>query len=160
MHFSLFCFTVTIIVKVMSQSSHLPWEPTKWSLRRGAICFSYLKDLHFIISYFPSCLFPSIVNDIHIIGSLSIISFIYEHFWTKLSAISKLFIQFQKCVTWSHFGSSPNYFNTPSHFTTPSKGIKVFGVPFGISSFTSSFIKYAMLKDVRHVNLFPRMGDV
>jgi hypothetical protein len=34
------------------------------------------------------------------------------------------------------------------------------GVPLGISSFTSSFIKNVLLEDVRHVDLSPKMGDV
>jgi len=38
--------------------------------------------------------------------------------------------------------------------------IRVLGVPLGTSLFISSFIKNVVLKDVRHVNLFPRMGDV
>jgi hypothetical protein len=67
------------------------------------------------------------------------------------------FILLHKCVTWSPFGLD---FNTPSHFTTPLEGIKVLGVPLGISSFTSSFIKYALLEDVQHVDLLPKMGDV
>jgi hypothetical protein len=45
------------------------------------------------------------------------------------------------------YGLLPN-FNTPSQFTTPSKGIKVLKVPLGTSSFTSSFIKDALLEDV------------
>lgn len=47
-----------------------------------------------------------------------------------------------------------------SQFTIPSKGIKVLGVSLGISSFRSSFIKDALLKDVQHVDLLPKMGDV
>jgi hypothetical protein len=47
----------------------------------GALfALAHFKALHFIVSYFPSCLFPSITNDIHKIGSLSIISYVYEHF--------------------------------------------------------------------------------
>jgi hypothetical protein len=34
------------------------------------------------------------------------------------------------------------------------------GILLGISSFTSSFIKNALLEDVRHVDLFVQMGDV
>jgi hypothetical protein len=34
------------------------------------------------------------------------------------------------------------------------------GVSLGISSFTSSFIKDDLLKDVQHVDLLLRMGDV
>jgi hypothetical protein len=33
-------------------------------------------------------------------------------------------------------------------------------VPLGTSSFTSSFIKDAMLEDVQNVDLLPKMGDV
>jgi hypothetical protein len=33
------------------------------------------------------------------------------------------------------------------------------GVPLGTSSFTSFFIKDVLLEDVRHVDLFPKMGD-
>jgi hypothetical protein len=34
------------------------------------------------------------------------------------------------------------------------------GIPLGTSSFTSSFIKNALLEDVWHVDFLPRMGDV
>jgi hypothetical protein len=40
----------------------------------------HLRALCSIISHFPFCLFPSIVDDIHIIGPPSIVSFAYEHF--------------------------------------------------------------------------------
>jgi len=51
-------------------------------------------------------------------------------------------------------------FNTPSHFITPLKGIRILGVPLDISSFISSFIKNALLKDVHHVDLLLKMDDV
>jgi hypothetical protein len=34
------------------------------------------------------------------------------------------------------------------------------GVPLGTSSFTSSFIRDSLFKDVQHVDLLLRMGDV
>jgi hypothetical protein len=45
-------------------------------------------------------------------------------------------------------------------FNTPLKGIRVLEVSLGTSSFTSSFMKDVLLKDVQHVDLLPRMGDV
>jgi hypothetical protein len=54
----------------------------------------------------------------------------------------------------------PLDFKTPPQFNTPLKGIKVLGVPLGTSSFTSSFIKNALLKDVQHVNIILKMSDV
>jgi hypothetical protein len=54
----------------------------------------------------------------------------------------------------------PPSFNIPYGFYTPSKGIKIFGVPFDTSSFTSSLLKDFLLKDVQNVNLFSTMGDI
>jgi hypothetical protein len=48
----------------------------------------------------------------------------------------------------------------PPDFNTPSKGIRVLKVPLGTLTFTSSFIKDALVEDVQHVGLFLRMGDV
>ncbi len=48
---------------------------------------THFKALCSTTHHFPSCLFPSIVDDTHIIGPLSIVSFGYEHFQTKLCAI-------------------------------------------------------------------------
>jgi len=61
-------------------------------------------------------LFPSIVDDTNIIGPPLIVSFAYEHFQIKLRKIN-IFIQPQKCVTWSPFGLLLN-FDTPSMFNT------------------------------------------
>jgi len=41
----------------------------------------------------------------------------------------------------------------------PIEGIKVLGVPLGISTFTSFLIKDARLQDVWHVTLLLKMGD-
>jgi len=62
---------------------------------------------------FPqACLFPSIVDDTHIIGPLLIISFAYEHFQIELRKIN-IFIQPQKCVAWSPFGLLFNFDTHP-----------------------------------------------
>jgi hypothetical protein len=41
-----------------------------------------------------------------------------------------------------------------------SKGIKILGVLLGTSFFTSSFVQNALRKDVQHMDLLPKMGDV
>jgi len=77
----------------MSQSSHLPWEPIKviiggWG---GGGHYSFKPILRLYIlknNHFPFCLFPSIVDGIHIIGPPSIISYAYEHFHTELHVIN------------------------------------------------------------------------
>jgi len=151
-------FTIIVIVKVMSQSSHLPWGFVKMILVGGALfALAHFRVLHSTINHFP-CLFPSIANDTHSISPPLIISSTYEHFQTKLHAIG-LSIQLKICVAWSPSGLQPN-FNTPSQFTAPSKGTRVLRVPLNTLTFTSSFIKNALLENAQPVDLFPRMGDV
>jgi hypothetical protein len=67
----------------------------------GALfALTHFKAFHFIFNHFSFCLFPSIEDDTHIIASLSIVSFAYEHFKIEFHAIG-FFIQLKKCVTWS-----------------------------------------------------------
>jgi hypothetical protein len=115
-------------------------------LGRALFILAHFRALCSITNHFPSYVFSSIVDDTHIISPPSIVSSPYEHFQTKLCAIN-LSIQHQKCVMWSPSSLSLN-FNTPSQFTTPSKGIRILGVLFNTSLFTSSFIKDALLDDV------------
>jgi len=67
--------------------------PSTMGTRQGDLgggelfALAHFNVLRSITNHFPSCLFPSIVNDTHIIGPLSILSFAYEHFQTKLCAI-------------------------------------------------------------------------
>ncbi len=85
----------------------------------------HFRTLCSIANHFPSCLFPFIADNIHIISPPSIVSFAYEHFQIQLHGIGFL-IKPQKCATWSPYGMLPN-FDTPSLFNTPSKGIRVLG---------------------------------
>jgi hypothetical protein len=47
-----------------------------------------------------------------------------------------------------------------SMFNTPTNNTKVLGMLVGSPSFTSSFIKNHLLRNVGHVDLFLRLGDV
>jgi len=80
------------------------------SLERALFALADFRILSSTASHFPSYLFSSIANDIHIIAALSIVSFTYEHFQTELHAIG-FFIQPHKCVTWSPSSLMSN-FNT------------------------------------------------
>jgi hypothetical protein len=80
MYSSFLCFIVIVIVKVISQSSHLPWGFAKVILWGGALfVLAHFRALRSITSHFPSCLFPSIIDDAHIIGLPLVVSFAYEH---------------------------------------------------------------------------------
>jgi hypothetical protein len=58
-------------------------------LGRALFVLTHFKALHSTSSHFLFYLFPSIVNNIHIISSSSIVSFAYEHFQTKFCAIGQ-----------------------------------------------------------------------
>jgi len=58
------------------------------SLGGALFILAHFKALCFITSHFPSYLFPSITNDIHIICPPLIVSFAYEHFETKFCVMS------------------------------------------------------------------------
>jgi hypothetical protein len=96
---------VTIIPSTMGTHQSDPLE-------RALFALAHFKALRCTTSHFSSYLFPSIANDIHIIGPISIVSSTYEHSQIELCATC-LFIQPLKCVTWSPFGLSLD-FNTPS----------------------------------------------
>jgi len=142
MYSSFICFMVIVIVKVMSQSTMGTRQGDPWGGGGGGgelFALAHFNVWCSITNHFPSCLFPSIVDDTHIIGPPSIWSFAYEHFQTKLCAIG-LSIQPLKCVAWPPSSLPPN-FNAPSQFTTPFEGIRVLGVLLSTITFTSSFIK-------------------
>jgi hypothetical protein len=61
-------------------------------LRNALFALAHFRALHFIASHFPFYLFSSIINNTHIIGPPSIISFAYENFEIKFYAMG-LFIQ-------------------------------------------------------------------
>jgi hypothetical protein len=80
-------------------------------LRKAMFILTHFKVLCFTTSCFPSCLFPSIANDTHIINPPSIVSYAYKHF--KINLYATCLILPQKCVTWSPSSLQPN-FDTPS----------------------------------------------
>jgi hypothetical protein len=49
-------------------------------LRGALFALTHFRALHFTSNHFLSCLLPSIVDNIHIIGPHSIVSCAYEHF--------------------------------------------------------------------------------
>ncbi len=57
-------------------------------LKKTLFVLVHFKILCSTSNHFPSCLFPSIINDIHVISLLSIVSSTYDHFQIELCEIS------------------------------------------------------------------------
>jgi hypothetical protein len=49
-------------------------------LKGALFALTHFRPLHFTINFFPFYLFPSIIDDIHIVSPLSIVSSTYEQF--------------------------------------------------------------------------------
>jgi hypothetical protein len=110
--------------------------------------------LHYSLGVFPSCFFPSLVDDIHIFSFVHVVSFVFDYFASQL-ATTRLFIQICKCSTWVLFGLPPG-FVAPIEFCCSLGDMKIVGVPFGFVYFAFSFLPKVLSKDVWHVDVFSR----
>ncbi len=70
----------------------------------------HFQALYNLVYLFTPYVFPSILDDIHIIGPTQIVSHVFEHFASPLALVG-LTIQPHKCATWSP--------STPSKFSLP-----------------------------------------
>jgi len=69
-----------------------------------------------------------------------------------------LFVQPRKCLAWALFGLPPK-FVPPTKLCCPPYDIGMFGIPFG-STFFFFFLLEVLNKDVWHVNVLLKLGDV
>jgi hypothetical protein len=86
-----------------------------WALVRVTRCMAFFPLVHFhilrgFLNIFPSCLFPSLANDTHKIGSTHVVPLAFDHFVSQLVFLG-LVVQFHNCSAWAPFGlpfSSPS----------------------------------------------------
>ncbi len=71
-------------------------HPLKQLACRASFCPNSFSYLHCFSEVFPSCLFPFLIDDTHILGPTHVISLTFDHFASQL-AFMGLSIQFHKC---------------------------------------------------------------
>jgi hypothetical protein len=86
---------------------------------------------------FPCCFFISLVDDNHILDLAHVVSLAFDHFASQLVSVG-LSIQPCKCLAWAPSGL-PFWVYSLAKFCCPLGGIKILGIPFGFTFFTSSF---------------------
>jgi hypothetical protein len=116
--------------------------------------FTHFHALHYSSRVFPSCLFLSLANDIYILGYAHVLSLTFDHVVSQLVYV-RLCVQPHK---WTPF-NLPLGFIPLVEFYYPHDDIKIFGIPFVFTSFTS-FLQETLSKDVWHANVLPRLRDV
>jgi hypothetical protein len=87
----------------------------------------------------PCYFLLSLANDTHILDLAHVVSLAFDHFASKLVFMG-LFVQLCKCLAWAPSGLLL-VFILLSKFCCPFGGIKSLGIPFGSTSFTSSFLQ-------------------
>lgn len=105
----------------------------------------------------PTCLFPSLSDDTHIIGPPADILAALSTLTSELALLG-LRVQPQKCLGWSPSGL-PSDFVLPPGFVCPSDGIRVLGSPVGTESFCSTFISDTLRQALAPAPWLPKLGD-
>jgi len=77
----------------------------------------------------PSCIFPSLANDTHIVELMNEITYAFDHLLTQLALIG-LKVTVSKCKFWNPFGIFLSI-EIPHGSTLIIDGSRILGVPMG-----------------------------
>ncbi len=77
----------------------------------------------------PSCIFPSLANDTHIVGLMNEITYAFDHLLTQLALVG-LKVTVSKCKFWNPFGIFLSI-EIPHGSTLVIDGSRILGVPMG-----------------------------
>jgi hypothetical protein len=112
-----FFFIVIIPLRVICLLLNPPLAPIKrilWVVLFFAL--THFCTFFSLAGLFPSCLFPSIVDDTHIIGLASIVFHVFHDFFSKLDLVNFV-VHPHKCATW-FLSRLLLRFSLPSSFCT------------------------------------------
>jgi len=97
----------------------------------------------------PIHVFPSLIDDIHIMGPMNKIIFTFDHLLTQLALI-EFKIKVSKCKFWSpHIFSS---IEIPQYYILVANGLRILGVPMGFQNFVMHFLDDVFSHDVTHID--------
>lgn len=137
---------VGFIVKffVLNKTSNHPIQETYQSSTLWRACLRMIYSLNFfmcwstfacfnVLGVILSCIFFLFLDNIHIIGSTSIIHFLFGYIVSQLTFVGFV-VQPCKCSTWSTFCLPLGFFHLVD-FCCLSNGIRVLGILFEFPSF-------------------------
>jgi hypothetical protein len=104
------------------------------------------------ITQTPSYVFPSLVNDIHIMGHLNKIILTFDHLSTQLPLVG-LKVKMLKCKLWNPsriFSSIKN----PLNYILVTNDLHILGVPMGFQNFVTHFLNEVLLQNMRILMIF------
>ncbi len=98
----------------------------------------HLCVLHPILVTHPTCVFPSLANDKHIIGLASNVLLVFLQLQEIFCTLG-LLVQPIKCVAWSPLGLN-QYISLILDFLTLGSSFRILGAPMGSLPFVESFV--------------------
>jgi len=110
------------------------------------------------IAQAPSYVFPSLVDDIHIMGPMNKITHTFDHLLTQLTLVG-LRVKVLKCKLWSPLGFFPSI-EIPHGCTLVRDGLSILGVPVGFQNFATHFLDGVLFQDMAHIDDLPLLGHV
>jgi hypothetical protein len=105
----------------------------------------------------PNYVYPSLADDIHIVGPMNEITCAFDHLSTQLTLVG-LKIKVSKCKLWNPSGIFPSIEILQGRILA-TNGLRILGVLMGFQDFATHFLDEALSQDVLHIDDFPLLGD-
>jgi hypothetical protein len=112
------------------------------------LALAHYQTLLKTIMQAPIRVFPSLIDDIHIMGPINKIIFTFD-ILTQLALIEFKF-KVSKCKFWS-----PNIFSSieiPQYYILVTNGLRILGVPMGSQNFVMHFLDDVFSHDVMYID--------
>jgi hypothetical protein len=90
----------------------------------------------------PGCVFPSLADDMHIMGLMNEITRAFDHLLTQLTLV-RLKVKVSKCKFWNLLGISPSM-DIPQGRILITNGLSILGVLVGSQDFAPIFLDEAL----------------
>jgi hypothetical protein len=105
----------------------------------------------------PSYVFPSLVDDTHIVGPLNEITRVFDHLLTQLTLVG-LKVKVSKCKLWSPSGISP-CIKILRGYTLVTNGLCILGMQVGFQDFATHFLDEVLSQDMAHIDDLPLLEN-
>ncbi len=126
-------------------------------LKDSLFALAHYQALLKTIAQAPNYVFPSLMDDTHIVGPMNEITYAFDHLLTQLALVG-FRVKVSKCKFWNPLGISP-CIKIPQGYTLVTSGLCILGVPMGSWDFAMHFLDEVLSQDVTHIDDLPFLGN-
>jgi len=138
---------------IESSSSTRQGDPLKGYL----FILAHYQALLETIAQAPNYVFPSLVDDIRIVGPMNEITSASDHLLTQLTQVG-IKIKVSKCKLWNPSGIFLGI-EIPQGYTLVINGLCILGVLIDSQDFAMHFLDEVLSQDMVHINDLPLLGN-